>query len=130
MKTFHYLFGILLYLPFVSYSQTDSTQPQKKPLIFTFVEQNPEYPGGDESLMKFIRLNSKFPIDKTYKGRKVLIRFVVEPDGSVNEVTVTRSINPELDAEAIRLAKLLWFVPGKQQGKPVRVYFNLPVTFL
>lgn len=126
---------ILFSFPFFSFPQSDSSHSPAKPLIYNLVEQHPEYPGGDFELTKFLRAHSKYPTpdikDHTTPRRKVLVRFVVEADGNVDEVEVTKSLTPELDAEAVRLVKLLPpFIPGRQQGKPVRVYFNLPVTFL
>lgn len=104
----------------------------EEPKVFTFVEQNPEYPGGDSEMLKFIQRNLQYPQmekDNNIQG-KVLLRFVVMEDGSVADVTVMRSISPGLDKEAVRVIKLLkGFVPGRQQGKPVRVYYNLPVIF-
>jgi protein TonB len=61
---------------------------------------------------------------------KVLLRFVVMEDGSVADVNVMRGVSPGLDKEAVRVVRMLpKFKPGRQQGKPVRVYFNLPVVF-
>ena len=61
---------------------------------------------------------------------KVLLRFVVMEDGSVQDVNVVRSVSSGLDKEAVRVVRTLpKFKPGKQQGKAVRVYFNLPVVF-
>ena len=104
----------------------------EQPKIFTFVEQNPQFPGGDGELMKFLQKNIQYPQmerDNDIQG-KVLLRFVVMEDGSVSDVQVIRAVSPGLDKEAVRVVKMLpKFAPGKQQGKPVRVYFNLPVVF-
>jgi len=104
----------------------------EQPKIFTFVEQNPQFPGGDGELMKFLQKNIQYPQmerDNDIQG-KVLLRFVVMEDGSVADVQVVRAVSPGLDKEAVRVVKMLpKFTPGKQQGKPVRVYFNLPVVF-
>jgi protein TonB len=104
----------------------------EEPKIFTFVEQNPEFPGGDAELIKFLQKNIQYPQmerDNDIQG-KVLLRFVVMEDGSVQDVNVVRSVSPGLDKEAVRVVKMLpKFKPGKQQGKAVRVYFNLPVVF-
>ena len=100
--------------------------------IYTFVEQNPQFPGGDEEIMKFV--NKHLQIPKDYKSNenqpKVLIRFIVNEDGSVSDVEVRKSIDPVLDAEAVRVVKMLpHFTPGKQHGKRVKVYYNMPVIF-
>mgnify|MGYP000925249005 CR=1 FL=1 len=100
--------------------------------VFAFVEQMPEYPGGLNALMKFIQENVVYPkseIDADVQG-KVMIRFVIMEDGQVDSIKVVQSVSPLLDAEAIRVTKALArFKPGYQQGKPVRVYFNLPYVF-
>ena len=104
----------------------------EEPKIFTFVEQPAEFPGGDGELMKFLQKNIQYPQmerDNDIQG-KVLLRFVVMEDGAVQDVTVLRGASPGLDKEAVRVVKTLpKFKPGKQQGKAVRVYFNLPVIF-
>jgi len=104
----------------------------EEPKIFTIVEQPAEFPGGDGELMKFLQKNIQYPQmerDNDISG-KVLLRFVVMEDGSVADVTVLRGTSPGLDKEAVRVVKTLpKFKPGRQQGKAVRVYFNLPVIF-
>lgn len=100
--------------------------------IFSFVEQMPEFPGGDNELMKFIGANVKYPNmerDNDIQG-KVIVRFVVDEEGKVTDATVLRGVSPGLDKEALRVVNMLPnFKPGKQQGKPVKVYYNLPLVF-
>jgi len=96
------------------------------------VETMPEYPGGDEARIKFLAENLVYPQEakeKKIEGR-VFIGFVVEIDGSLTNFSVVRSIHPLLDKEALRVVKLMpkW-IPGEQRGKPVRVQFQIPVTF-
>lgn len=114
----------------VSVPEVDALSEEVK--VFTFVEQNPTFPGGDGELLKFIQANLRYPqmeLDNDIQG-KVLIRFVVMEDGTTSNVTVMRKVSPGLDAEAIRLVESLpKFKPGYQQGKPVRVYFNIPIVF-
>jgi TonB family protein len=100
--------------------------------VFVIVEQMPQYPGGDEALMKFINSNVVYPKtakDKGIQGR-VIVRFVVDAEGIVKNPDIIRSANPELDAEALRVIGLLpkW-TPGLQGGKKVNVYYTLPITF-
>lgn len=100
--------------------------------IFTVVEQNPSFPGGEAELMKFIRKTLKYPpfaAENGIQGR-VTLSFVVERDGSIANVEVMRSPADELSKEAIRVVNAMpkWS-PGKQRGKPVRVKFVLPITF-
>ena len=96
------------------------------------VEDMPEYPGGMEAMMKFVAENLKYPeqMQKEKVEGRVLLSFVVEKDGSVTNIEEVQSPHPVLTEEAIRVVKLMpkW-KPGKQDGKNVRVQFNLPITF-
>ena len=97
----------------------------KEPEVFNFVQQMPEFPGGNGALQKFMAENTKYPTIDKENGVEgtVAIRFVVLED-------VVRSVSPTIDKEALRLVKMLpKFNPGKQNGKSVRVNFNLPVKF-
>ena len=96
------------------------------------VEQQPSYPGGQQALLEFLRQNVNYPeqaLKDSVEGR-VVLSFVVETDGSITETKVVRSVHPLLDEEALRVAKLMpkW-EPGYQNGIPVRVKYNIPVTF-
>lgn len=100
--------------------------------VYQMVEQQAEFPGGTSKLMEFLSNNINYPAaaaKKKIQGR-VIVSFIVETDGSLSNVTVPRSVDPDLDKEAIRVVKSMpkWN-PGKQQGKPVRVKYMLPVTF-
>jgi periplasmic protein TonB len=100
--------------------------------VFIVVEENPEFPGGNAALFKFISENLVYPRDaqdNNIQGR-VILKFVVNPDGSVDRIEVLRGVDPLLDNEAIRVVKTLpKFRPGKQGGVPVHVWFTLPVLF-
>jgi len=100
--------------------------------IFTVVEEQPGYPGGDEARIRFLQENTKYPEEAKELGvqGKVFVTFVVEVDGSITDVRVLRGIGAGCDEEAIRVVKSMprW-VPGKQRGQPVRVQFNLPIKF-
>jgi len=102
--------------------------------IFDFakVEKMPEFPGGMQALMKYLSSNINYPQDAIETGiyGRVYISFVVEKDGSITDVQVTRSVHPSLDKEAARVVKNMpkW-APGKQLNKPVRVRYTLPVNF-
>lgn len=97
-----------------------------------FVEKMPEFIGGMEALYAFLRENLVYPEVARNSGIQgtVLIEFVVERDGSISNVKTVVPLFPECDTEAIRVIKKLpkW-KPGEQMGKPVRVFFNLPVRF-
>lgn len=99
--------------------------------IFTIVEQMPEFPGGMEALYQFLAANIKYPggPDDCVNG-KVIVSFVIEKDGTVSDAKVVRKLHPAFDEEALRVVKLMpkW-EPGRQEGKPVRVQFNLPINF-
>ena len=93
----------------------------------------PSFPGGDVALMKFIKDNMIYPYE-ALKNRiegKVIIQFVVTKTGKVRKVKVVRSVNKELDQEAVRLIKMLPdFSPGRNNvGEPVNVWYILPVIF-
>lgn len=93
----------------------------------------PSFPGGDVALMKFIKDNMIYPYE-ALKNRiegKVIIQFVVTKTGKVGKVKVVRSVNKELDQEAVRLIKMLPdFSPGRNNvGEPVNVWYILPVIF-
>lgn len=98
-------------------------------LIFTFAEKMPEYPGGDAELMRYIRSTMQYPqMEKdNHISGKVIIRFVIEKDGTVSNTTVVKSASPGIDREVMRVLKTMRFSPAMQQGKPVRVYYNLPM---
>jgi len=100
--------------------------------IFTVVEEQPTYPGGDEARIKFLQENIKYPEEAKELGvqGKVFVTFVVEVDGSITDVRVLRGIGAGCDEEAIRVVKSMpkW-QPGKQRGQAVRVQFNLPIKF-
>jgi len=101
--------------------------------IFTVVEEQPEFPNGEDSLVKFLQENIKYPEEAIKLGvqGKVFVTFVVEEDGSFSDVRIVRGIGGGCDEEAIRLVKAMpkW-LPGKQRGTPVRVQYNLPVMFI
>jgi TonB family protein len=100
--------------------------------VFTVVEEQPVFPGGDEARIKFLQSKFKYPEEAKELGIQgiVYITFVVETDGSITDIKVLRGIGGGCDEEAIRIIKNMpkW-IPGKQRGVPVRVQFNLPVKF-
>ena len=99
---------------------------------YEVVEQMPTFKGGDAALMKYLSENIKYPetAEKAGEQGRVVVNFIVEKDGAVSNVKVVRSVTPTLDAEAVRVIKAMpkW-VPGKQDGKFVRVKYNVPVSF-
>lgn len=104
--------------------------PEQQPFIS--VQEMPEFPGGIPELMKFINENISYPRDAIINNiqGKVIARFVVNADGSVDRIQIWKGVDPALDNEAVRVISTLpRFRPGKQDGVPVPVWFSLPVTF-
>lgn len=100
--------------------------------IFYFVDEMPEFPGGMGELIKFIKDNTKYPSIARKDGieGRVIVQAVIDKDGSMINCCIIRGIDPYLDKEAIRIAKLMpkW-KPGKRDGKAEIVKVNFPVTF-
>ena len=100
--------------------------------VFVVVEDQPEFPGGNAAMMKFLSDNIKYPKsaqDNGIQGR-VIVNFVVEKDGSLSDVQIVRGEDPALDKEAVRVIEAMpkW-KPGTQRGETVRVRYTLPVVF-
>lgn len=99
---------------------------------FVVVEEMPMFPGGDVELLKYIGANTQYPEvakENNIQG-KVIVRFCVTSKGGVSQVSILKGVDPELDKEAIRVVNTLpAFKPGKQGGKPVPVWYMVPITF-
>ena len=131
MKVYVDIDQLVNYVTDRTYSLDEETE-EEDVQIFTVVENDPEFPGGRESLYKYLCDNIKLPQlarDNNITG-KVYVTFVVERDGSISNPRILRDIGGGCGAEAVRVIKSMpkW-IPGKQRGKPVRVQFNLPVSF-
>ena len=117
----------------VDWSRTPKAdKADEEQVIFQVVEEMPDFPGGMKECMKFLARNMKYPMaaqEAKIEGR-VVVQFVVDRDGSVNDIKVVRSISPQLDAEAVRVIGLMpkWN-PGKQRGKAVAVKYTMPIQF-
>ncbi len=100
--------------------------------VFRSVEQMPQFPGGEAALMKYLQSHINYPpmaAENNVQG-KVVVQFVVDKTGKVGEVKVVRSVDKDLDREAVRVCKSLpKFTPGRQNGQAVSVWYTLPVTF-
>lgn len=114
------------------------SEPQNKPQsvnstrVYDVVEQMPSFPGGISGLRTYLNQNIRYPAEAQeicVQGR-VVVSFVVGKDGHISDVTVLRSVDPSLDKEAVRVIRNMprWS-PGKQGGEPVRVRYNVPVSF-
>ena len=107
-------------------------QDQAKEEAFDVVEEMPEFPGGPKALMDYLMTNVKYPktaFDANIQGR-VIAQFVVDKEGTVRDAHVVKSVDPALDAEALRVINNMpkWR-PGRQNGKVVNVKYTIPVSF-
>ena len=100
-------------------------------LLIDFIEQMPVFPGGGDALFKFISRNLRYPVSEPHLQGKVICKFIVNTDGSVSNPEIIRSLDPEYDKEAIRIVRSFpKFIPGKQDGKNIRVIYRLPISFI
>ncbi len=110
----------------------EEVQEEAPQEVFVVVEEMPSFPGGDTELFRFIYDNIKYPElakENNIQG-KVILRFCVTYKGTVDQVSVVRGVDPSLDEEAIRVIKMLpLWKPGKQGGKPVNVWYSVPISF-
>ena len=109
--------------------ETEADEPEK---VYDVVEQMPEFPGSPYALYEFLTQSIQYPEEarkNSIQGR-VIVTFVVEKDGSITNARVVKTLDPLLDAEALRVINVMpkWN-PGKQNGEPVRVKYTVPVSF-
>jgi|GEM_PF-2547128 len=100
--------------------------------VYDVVEQMPSFPGGMKAMMDYLAKNIRYPADaknNQIEGR-VILQFIVDKKGRLSDIKVVKSVEPSLNAEAVRVVKSMprWN-PGTQQGKAVKVRYTLPVTF-
>lgn len=113
---------------------SDATAPADttKNVVYDVTEMMPQFPGGQGVMMKYLAANIKYPASavKAKKQGRVIVAFVIQKDGSVTNARIVKSVDPELDAEALRIVKAMpnW-TPGTQDGKPVNVNYTIPVVF-
>ena len=126
----------LYILPIAAICMIACTQSAKSTasdyITYEAVEEKPEYPGGMGELSKLLSSNLKYPLKSQENGvqGEVLVQFVVDKEGNIEEVTVFKGVDPYLDAEALRVIKMMpkW-KPGKHEGKEVNVKCTIPVGF-
>jgi TonB family protein len=112
--------------------QEELDNEPKQPDVFDVVEGMPQFPGGAAALMQYLSQNIRYPkeaMEAKTQGR-VIVQFVVEKDGSICGAHVVKSVNPQLDAEALRVVSAMpnW-TPGTQNGQTVRVKYAVPISF-
>jgi len=111
--------------------EVQEEEPEIEPFIV--VEEMPSFPGGEDALLLYIREHTQYPEiakENNIQG-KVTVRFCVTSKGSIDKASVMKGVDPELDKEAIRVVQSLpKFNPGKQGGKPVPVWFSVPINFV
>ena len=127
--------GISLLLTLSSCEKDDDDIDDPEPvteIVDETVDQMASYPGGIPALMDFLNENIKYPEQAEQEGieGRVVAGFIVERDGSVSNIEILKSVHPLLDAEVVRVMSLMpnW-IPGRQNGQPVRVKYSLPITF-
>ncbi|HBC77921.1 MAG TPA: hypothetical protein DCZ51_04785 [Bacteroidales bacterium] len=100
---------------------------------YEVVDQMPVFKGGDLAIIDFVRNNIKYPEPAMLKGiqGKVIVRFAIETDGSIDKVSVLQGVDPDLDKEALRVVGTLpsFEKPGIKDGKAVPVWYNIPINF-
>jgi protein TonB len=111
-------------------AEVQEAEPEQE--VFYVVEESPMFPGGDAEIQRYIGENVVYPEvakENNIQGR-VVLKFCVTETGGVDLVSILKGVDPELDAEVMRVVKTLpKFKPGKQGGKPVRVWYTIPILF-
>lgn len=115
----------------IAVSQDTSKVKSAEP-VYDLTEVDPEFPGGEDAMIKFIQANVVYPETSREMGEQgvVYVQFIVNADGSISDVVVIKGVSGLLDAEAMRVIKLMpnW-TPGMQNGKAVRVRYVIPIAF-
>jgi protein TonB len=112
--------------------------PPESPVVaedatpFTIVEEMPSFPGGEQKMMQYLSDHIKYPPVARENGitGRVYVKFVVDKEGKIKDAVVLRGIGAGCDEEALRVVRTMpdW-KPGRQNGRSVPVYFNLPINF-
>lgn len=118
-------------LPVLAQETVDCKDSVKQDSIYCGIPYTyPSFPGGQEAMLQFLKENLQWPdVEADVQGR-VIVTFVVETDGSLTDLKVVRGLDPAFDKEALRIVKSMpkW-IPGTQNGQPIRVRYSVPVTF-
>ena len=133
MKRVLFILALLFtYVMVNAQSNTGSKEKTSNEKIYDVVEIPPSFPGGQAALLAWIASHVNYPqkaMESRIEGR-IIVGFVIECDGSVSQAKIIRSVDPLLDDEAIRVVMgMPKWTPGRQNGKNVRVKYNVPVNF-
>lgn len=133
MKRVLFILALLFtYVMVNAQSNTGSKEKTSNEKIYDVVEMPPSFPGGQAALLAWIASHVNYPqkaMESRIEGR-IIVGFVIECDGSVSQAKIIRSVDPLLDDEAIRVVMgMPKWTPGRQNGKNVRVKYNVPVNF-
>ncbi|OON67209.1 energy transducer TonB [Hymenobacter sp. CRA2] len=104
----------------------------KSPTLYYAADVMPSFPGGAPAQLAFLREKLHFPDEALRRGLsgKVLVQFIVDERGHLLDPKVVRGLGPDLDAEALRLVRIMpWWTPGLVGGQPVKVQMTLPIVF-
>ncbi|QGY47091.1 TonB family protein [Maribellus comscasis] len=107
-------------------------EEEEEQILFNIIEEPAEFPGGDRALYKYLSDHVQYPVIAQENGiqGKVYVKFVIDEQGNTSRAEVLRGVDSSLDAEALRVINSLpKFKPGKQRGRPVKVYFNAVINF-
>ena len=129
-KLFGLFLVLLVCLP--SFAQQKPVEKVDSDGVYLMPDQLPEFPGGIQSMMKFLSTNIKYPVEAQKKGisGRVIVQFVIMEDGTLDQAKVIRGVDPLLDEEALRVVKSMpkW-KPGMDRGEAVKVRFTAPIMF-
>ena len=133
MKRVLFILALLFtYVMVNAQNNTGSKEKTSNEKIYDVVEIPPSFPGGQAALLAWIASHVNYPqkaMESRIEGR-IIVGFVIECDGSVSQAKIIRSVDPLLDDEAIRVVMgMPKWTPGRQNGKNVRVKYNVPVNF-
>ena len=123
---------VLMFAVAVVFNVQAQKDVEEKEDVFEVVDQMPEYPGGQDSMLSFIVKNVEYPATARQNeiAGKVFVGFVIDETGSVTNAKIIRGVDYDLDKEALRVVNLMekW-TPGKEKGKTVKVKYTLPINF-
>lgn len=136
MKKYLYLLIVLCAFSFQLIAQTHEDilkeEIPSEPEIYKIVDQNPEFPGGMDSLFRFLAENIIYPEKAQLRGiqGRVVLMFIVNESGVISNIEVVNDVAGGCSEEAVRVVKKMpkW-IPGKEDGKEVKVYYTLPIKF-